>query len=317
MKKQVGAENYGSTQIEGVLWYYQILPEEANSEESAACVEIAGCADKHMKKVEVPAVIESLPVHSIAPYAWSECRQLETITLPDDVERIGGHCFYNCRKLKSVSLSDKIHIVEDGAFKNCEELTEVTMRRLTGRSTCLRSMMNEINTDLECILAYEDFRVKLFFPGYVYDYEANVEARIINQITYGTGVHYRECISGGEDVDYQAYDRVFEMAVHNEKEEKLCHIARNRLLYPYRLSEEAKKRYEGYLQEHIVSEVDRLIEAEDMACLQALGENGLYQGKDKEAVLALAHKKGNVSCTAAIMKSLQRESESYENRFAL
>lgn len=43
---------------------------------------------------------------TIADYAFSECSELEKITIPDSVANIGKHAFYNCNNLKSIHITD-------------------------------------------------------------------------------------------------------------------------------------------------------------------------------------------------------------------
>lgn len=271
-------------------------------EASQAGVTVTGCEKTNETDICIPERIEGMPVVAVEAYAFREFRTLRTLHMPDTVTRLGSHCFYNCRKLQQIALSDAITEVGDGAFKNCEELTAVTMKRITGKSTCLKCIMNEINTRLEFTLQYGEYTVKIIFPRYVYDYEANVEARIINQITYGTGVHYRECVMNGEDIDYASYDRVFEMAVHNDEEKTLRQIAKNRLLYPWKLGEDAKNIYMEYMKAHLCEEIGELAKQEDTDTIKALGEIGLYTGDNIEELLETAHGTGNIPSVTCLME---------------
>lgn len=263
---------------------------------------ITGCDRIKDTVIDIPEKIEGRQVTAIGPYAFKEFRAMRVLHIPDTVTSLGNHCFYNCRKLEQITLSDAVMEVEDGAFKNCEELAAVTVKRITKKSACLKCIMNEINTKLEFTLQYGIDIVKLIFPRYVYDYEANVEARIINQITYGTGVHYRECVRSGEDIDYQAYDQVFGMAVYNDEEKTLRQIARNRLLYPWKLGEEAKNAYMAYMKEHLCEEIEELAKAEDTDTIKAIGELGLYTTDNVEELLEVAHKAGNIPCVTCLME---------------
>ena len=281
---------------------------------------IMGCNGEQEQELLVPGTIEGIPVTAIAPYAWKEFRALKRIWLPDTVTRLGSHCFYNCRSLEEVHLSDAITEVEDGAFKNCEALQHIHMNRLTNKGTCMKCIMNELNTQLEFTLYYvrEEQKVVILFPRYVYDYEANVEARIINQITYGTGVHYRECVRNGEDIDYAGYDRIFEMAVHNDEERVLCRIARNRLLYPLQLAPEARKNYYNYVMKHLEMQLEECMEREDTDTIRALGELGLYTGENIDGLLQQAHGAGNIPATTCLMEYKQKlAKDSLSERFLL
>lgn len=275
-------------------------------EASKAGLTVTGCEKTDEADICIPKFIRGMPVAAVEAYAFSEFRALRAISMPDTVTRLGSHCFYNCRSLKQIALSDAITEVGDGAFKNCEELAAVIMKRITGKSTCLKCIINEINAKLEFTLLYGAHTVKIVFPRYVYDYEANVEARIINQVTYGTGVHYRECVMNGEDIDYASYDRVFEMAVHNDEEKTLRQIARTRLLYPWELGEAAKSVYMAYMEAHLCEEIKELAEREDTDAIKALGEIGLYTRENIGDLLEAAHATGNIPSTACLMECKRR-----------
>ena len=58
----------------------------------------------------------------IAPYAFSGCSMLESVTMPDSVEFIGAYAFKDCVKLKSVMLGNGIKSVGFSAFINCKSL---------------------------------------------------------------------------------------------------------------------------------------------------------------------------------------------------
>lgn len=287
-------------------------------EVSQAGVTITGCEKTGETALCIPEQIGGLSVVAVGAYAFREFRALRTLYVPDTVTSLGAHCFYNCRKLRQIALSDAITEVGDGAFKNCEELAAVTMRRIAGKSTCLKCIMNEINTSLEFTLEYGEDTVKILFPRYVYDYEANVEARIINQITYGTGVHYRECVRNGEDIDYASYDRIFGMAVHNDEEKTLRQIAKNRLLYPWKLGENAKDIYMEYMKAHLCEEIGELAQQEDTDTIKALGEAGLYTGDNIEKLLETAHGTGNIPSVACLMEYKRKlTAGGYRERFSL
>lgn len=53
------------------------------------------------------------------------------------------------------------------------------------------------------------------------------------------------------ELQFDQYDKRFAWAVENEQEEVVVALAFARLLYPYRLAEDAKEQYEGYLKSHV------------------------------------------------------------------
>ncbi len=59
----------------------------------------------------------------IAPYAFSDCTALQTVTLPDGFLRIGAYAFNGCSGMTAVTLPDSILQVGKSAFMGCTKLT--------------------------------------------------------------------------------------------------------------------------------------------------------------------------------------------------
>ena len=71
-----------------------------------------------LKTVNLPNVT------SVAPSAFRECGDLETVNLPNAIGSIGSYTFYNCSKLKTVNIP-KVTNSSTGVFQNCTELERV------------------------------------------------------------------------------------------------------------------------------------------------------------------------------------------------
>lgn len=66
-----------------------------------------------------------LNVKRISSGAFTECKNLRQIVLPDTVEEIGSFAFCSCTFLKSIDLPKSINHIGDYAFMNCENLRKV------------------------------------------------------------------------------------------------------------------------------------------------------------------------------------------------
>ena len=63
----------------------------------------------------------------IADSAFSGCKTLQSVTIPDSVKSIGGEAFSGCSGLKSVIIGNGVTSIGGAAFSNCSGLTEVTI----------------------------------------------------------------------------------------------------------------------------------------------------------------------------------------------
>ncbi|MCQ2458285.1 MAG: leucine-rich repeat domain-containing protein, partial [Clostridia bacterium] len=64
---------------------------------------------------------------SIGDAAFSDCRNLTSVTIPDGVISIGDAAFSDCRNLTSVTIPDSVTSIGKSAFSSCDALTSVTI----------------------------------------------------------------------------------------------------------------------------------------------------------------------------------------------
>ena len=63
----------------------------------------------------------------IGAYAFKNCSDLTSLTLPSSVTRIGDYAFYNCSGLTSLTLPSSVTRIGDYAFYKCSGLTSLTL----------------------------------------------------------------------------------------------------------------------------------------------------------------------------------------------
>ena len=63
-------------------------------------------------------------VNRLGAYAFSGAVNLKNIVIPDSVTRIDGSSFLNCRSLRSIHIPDSVQYINGSAFRGCEKLAE-------------------------------------------------------------------------------------------------------------------------------------------------------------------------------------------------
>ncbi|MBR5595445.1 MAG: leucine-rich repeat protein [Alistipes sp.] len=66
-------------------------------------------------------------VTTIGEWAFAQCDNLTSITIPDSVTTIGECAFQGCSSLTSVAIGDSITTIGERAFMDCSSLTSVTI----------------------------------------------------------------------------------------------------------------------------------------------------------------------------------------------
>lgn len=76
-------------------------------------------------EITIPSMIDQKPVKVIKNSAFSDCLEVEKITLPDSVIEIRESAFSNCRNLKEINIPTNIKTIEEKTFYRCEKLSTV------------------------------------------------------------------------------------------------------------------------------------------------------------------------------------------------
>ncbi|XCP84371.1 leucine-rich repeat protein [Roseburia hominis] len=199
------------------------------------------------------------------------------IHLPETVQMIGNYAFYGCMNLQVFHVTDRVTRMGSGVFTGCR-LSRVAIDFYDGEKSCLKEILTEIRYRITATLhfgcqsirennimgkdsaAKEGYMrnaaecagilAKVVFPEYYADAVENTPARIVETHYYGSGGDYRECFYRRE-LDFLKYDSMFALSAARDHGEVTALLALGRLLYPYRLSEKARARYEAYVKAHM------------------------------------------------------------------
>lgn len=66
-------------------------------------------------------------VQKIGDYAFSNCEDLYSVTLPETITEIGAYAFSGCDKLNKVNIPESVTAIGSHAFYECQALPEVTL----------------------------------------------------------------------------------------------------------------------------------------------------------------------------------------------
>jgi len=83
----------------------------------------------NVKENKTRAVIDDLPtyIEHIGMYAFSDCRALRQITIPDLVISIGEFSFSGCDCLENITLPSKVITIDNFAFSECTKLKRINL----------------------------------------------------------------------------------------------------------------------------------------------------------------------------------------------
>ena len=74
-------------------------------------------------------MVFSRNLSELAPYAFSSCTGLKTISFPESKSKVSikSHVFENCTSLTTIDIHDNVFRIYDNAFKNCTSLPSITL----------------------------------------------------------------------------------------------------------------------------------------------------------------------------------------------
>ena len=78
-----------------------------------------------IKDVIIQPVVYDCPTVEIADSAFLNCKTLKTISIPDNVNRIGYHAFHDCKNLTSIKLPKNLSSITWYSFWGCSSLESI------------------------------------------------------------------------------------------------------------------------------------------------------------------------------------------------
>lgn len=85
-----------------------------------------GGENPQVNRNDIKKVVVQEGVTSLAEYICWDFANLQEVTLPKSLTKLGKQCFKLCTALKSITLPDDITLIEESAFDGCSALETVT-----------------------------------------------------------------------------------------------------------------------------------------------------------------------------------------------
>lgn len=116
-----------SAAIGASTWFYTLSQSQAILWQGIAGLHGPQCVEPEPSgHVVVPGSVGGFPVVELGPHAFHRSR-LETIALPDSLEKIGDRAFLDCTELKEISFGPKVAAIGLWSFNNCTALKRVNL----------------------------------------------------------------------------------------------------------------------------------------------------------------------------------------------
>ena len=152
------------------------------------------------KRPKIASVCFGSNVTSIDSNAFSDCKELVNITIPDSVTYIGYCAFSGCTGLTSVTIPDSVTSIGHSAFSGCTGLTSITIpdsvtkidnqafANCTGLTNFNVSADNERYCSQDGVLFNKDKTLLMCYPPAKTDVSYAVPDSVV---TIGAGAFYR------------------------------------------------------------------------------------------------------------------------------
>ena len=113
---------------DGVIIYYNYINNQTEVEVTYEDLHNCYYGSVTMPK-EVTYNEKTLKVTSIGDYAFYNCINLESITIPNSVTSIGDEAFYDCISLESVTIPNSVTKIGESLFAGCSALTSIIVEK--------------------------------------------------------------------------------------------------------------------------------------------------------------------------------------------
>lgn len=241
----------------------------------------------------------------VRPDAQWDNREVEEVTLPASLRRVGNYAFMNCRGLRCIRLYDSIRFWGGSAFMNCRVLDTLYLQRVddTQRES-LYYFVDEMNRELNAtIVDTNGDTARLVFPEYTEEYEENIPHHQFDFHIQGAGYPYHHVFQQRK-LSLPDYDALWKSYLGMEYDlDCALRLAWWRLRWPVELTGERAAEYRAYLNRRTEDAIRMLLAERDGSGLAFL----LEQVEPDKATLMRACDMARESGSAELLAILLEE----------
>lgn len=95
----------------------------------AVVAKLTDCDSSISGDVVIPSTIDGYLITTIGSYAFTDCNNITSITIPNSVTSIDTGAFSSCDNLKKVVIPDSVTEIGSSVFEFCKNLTDVTLSK--------------------------------------------------------------------------------------------------------------------------------------------------------------------------------------------
>ena len=145
--------------------------------------------------INVPSVIDGLPVKELREYLFADCENAVSINIPEGITSIGKYAFVSCKMLEEISIPKGINELNEGVFKYCSSLKKETLNVIDEYAFAGCSSLEDINIP-DSMVQIADHA----FSGCINLKNANIPIDIIDEVSYGITGTFPECREWTNDI---------------------------------------------------------------------------------------------------------------------